>query len=336
VFRDDCEQQIITNIRTCEGALRTAALAGAPSKGDTDRILLSTERIWLKGLREATHYWLQVAQALHFQSVAFEKRDIPHMPHSVIFVEFDGLLTFNYPIPITHSHLGEEFHGKETTAYRGVLILDIGGLYHAAWMEPPIRDSDKSWHDVYAISWTKESWPQRLSAELTDHKFQEGMEDAKTRVACRRSDAHANRLFRMTVNLLYFLSAENHVVLRVRPEHHHMGITRGLPKSARPYYILPTQSQHIRYMMGVGEGTGSSHSYRYDVKGHFRHLTDERYERNDDGTVRLIWIEPHQRGLDNAEYRAPLRVGKVSRQVLEYDRYVRSLEDRLRRRRVSA
>lgn len=43
---------------------------------------------------------------------------------------------------------------------------------------------------------------------------------------------------------------------------------------------------------GTATGTGSHHSIRYDVAGHFRRLPDGR----------TIWIRSHQRGLQNERY----------------------------------
>ncbi len=345
MFRDECEQQIVANIHTWERRMTQCIMETGEQPSPTDLILLQSEKLWLTSIRSAAHYWLSVNQARHFQSVAFEKRDIPHFPHSEIFVEFDGLLSFNYVLPVTHAHFDEDMNAlvdKKNTSYRGVLLLKHNDeVFQAIWMEPPRYVANgRSFHDVYVISWSKESWPKR-SCEVcgtsgrtdVDTLIEDNISTSAVNVALAEDSGHANRLLRMSVNLLYFLSAENQTFVRVRPEH----VNRhGLPRSSKEFYITPAQSPHYRYLLGVNKGSGSKHSIKYDVRGHFRHLTDERFERNEDGTVRIIWIDEHQRGVENIEYKPHVRKGQVSRAVLEYDRFYQSIDDRLRRRRRSA
>lgn len=47
----------------------------------------------------------------------------------------------------------------------------------------------------------------------------------------------------------------------------------------------------------VNEGTGSKHSFRYDVRGHMMHVKRGRM------AGRVIWCPPHQRGLANELYK---------------------------------
>lgn len=56
------------------------------------------------------------------------------------------------------------------------------------------------------------------------------------------------------------------------------------------YYVCRWNPPHRQ--QGVSTGTGSAHSIRYDVAGHFRRLPDGR----------TIWIRSHQRGLQNERY----------------------------------
>lgn len=57
------------------------------------------------------------------------------------------------------------------------------------------------------------------------------------------------------------------------------------------YYTVTVRPEYRRDGDGSGE-PGSKHSYRYDVRGHFRRLADGR----------LTWVRPHQRGLAHEQY----------------------------------
>lgn len=381
MFLDECKKQLEISIATLGGRMVTEAACQIGH--GPNRLYLSTylqEKDFLARMSKAAHYWLDVAQAQQFQGSHFPKLSLPNLPHQHMFIEFNGLITFNYVIPVVSPIWEEEgIAAKQNTPYRGVLIsrsdpphfwtnFPNEPVYQATWFEPPRESLTRpgvTTSDLYGISWCGSSWPNliadtnktiaeekqdfidmanRAAAGMAVAGGEQGQVDADgnilhtpiadSLVGVRRDDHHARRLFRMTVNLLYFLSAENQTVIRVRPEHHNKGITRGLPKSTAPYYILPIQHQRYRYLIKESAtGTGTKHGHRYDVSGHFRHLTSDRYERNVDGTVRVLWISPHQRGLSNLEYKAALHTGKIAQQVLECDDFVRRVEDRIRRRR---
>lgn len=59
----------------------------------------------------------------------------------------------------------------------------------------------------------------------------------------------------------------------------------------QPYYTVTVRPEYRRADETSGE-PGSHHSYRYDVRGHFRRLADGR----------LTWVRPHQRGLAHEQY----------------------------------
>lgn len=62
-------------------------------------------------------------------------------------------------------------------------------------------------------------------------------------------------------------------------------------RKLEPYYTVQLTGQYAERGEG-GHGAGAGHTYRYDVRGHFRRLEDGR----------LIWVRPHQRGLANELY----------------------------------
>lgn len=58
-----------------------------------------------------------------------------------------------------------------------------------------------------------------------------------------------------------------------------------------PYYVCRIRG--VQYdSEGYEKGVGVKHGIRYDVRGHFRHLTNGK----------TIWVRPHQRGLQNELY----------------------------------
>lgn len=62
-------------------------------------------------------------------------------------------------------------------------------------------------------------------------------------------------------------------------------------RELEPYYIISISDPTGRQSEATGSGV--SHSYRYDVRGHFRRLSDGR----------VIWVHPHQRGLEHELYK---------------------------------
>lgn len=63
-------------------------------------------------------------------------------------------------------------------------------------------------------------------------------------------------------------------------------------RELEPYYIC--QLRGVDYEQDEDSaGSGTSHSFRYDVRGHFRRLPDGR----------LTWVRPHQRGLTHDLYK---------------------------------
>lgn len=80
---------------------------------------------------------------------------------------------------------------------------------------------------------------------------------------------------------------QRRALARMRPEHR--------PEPWHLCYVHPT---HV--IDREGEGGGRAHSFRYDVRGHWR---IRRYRQKGGGTVvRRSWIKPHQRGVKNLRY----------------------------------
>lgn len=60
----------------------------------------------------------------------------------------------------------------------------------------------------------------------------------------------------------------------------------------QPYYTVEVRPEYQRTGEAGHAGSGTKHGHRYDVRGHFRRLSDGR----------LTWIGAHQRGLANELY----------------------------------
>jgi hypothetical protein len=59
-----------------------------------------------------------------------------------------------------------------------------------------------------------------------------------------------------------------------------------------------------------------------------RWLRSERFHRNEDGSIRVVWVHPHQRGVGSGVYVPSIRVGKIGARLLEYDEFISELERR--------
>jgi len=104
-------------------------------------------------------------------------------------------------------------------------------------------------------------------------------------------------LLRMTVLLLAFINARNIELEYVDPFADKRGQARGGKKEwPDAWYEVRIDVSGLR-TTSESTGTGPRPSYIFDVRGHFRRLTHERYRRDEDGYVRVIWIPAHLRGL---------------------------------------
>lgn len=227
-----------------------------------------------------------------------------------------------------------QVEGKRNTSYRAVGIsvrrpphewhnLPPEDVICIHWYESPCYEggqAGKSYYH-YTVKFTRSSWPYMLNEE--HHK------------TSPQHLRHGYRLMHMAVNLMYFLAAENVTIVRVTPRAYEANKLKGLPKTQKEYYILPMQVPRYKYLHERPDGATDRHvGYMFDVRGHFRHLNDERYTRNPDGSVRVIWIQPHQRGLGAGAYIPRVIVGQVGAQYLDYDEFVRQVERKLKNQAV--
>lgn len=104
-------------------------------------------------------------------------------------------------------------------------------------------------------------------------------------------DEYQHMLKRLAISIIGYINCEN-VYLEKQGEVDD-AINRKREKKGKsrlePYYICRIKG--VQYD-GHATGEGSKHSIRYDVRGHFRRMTNGK----------TIWVRPHQRGLQNELY----------------------------------
>lgn len=93
----------------------------------------------------------------------------------------------------------------------------------------------------------------------------------------------------LVIACIGFINCDNVKLEEVRPYVNVRKLRKNKNKKApEPYYVCRIDKVDRGT---VATGTGTAHSYRYDVRGHFRRLQG-----------RTIWVRAHQRGLANDVY----------------------------------
>lgn len=292
----------------------------------------------LKSLERAQLYFLQVDQADALRDLPVADGGFPHLPHPLTFVEFDGALHYDYD----HVHCTVTTEdGAEPSIdnvsvpggsnYKGVMFQENEDGVTASWLGPIIlgkghelKERISSNYLTFSVAVRRSEFPSKsydhhqmmLNRLLTMKVRADQLEAEKE---------HCKRLYSATVNLIYFLTAENLTYVKIRPEHRraHGAEMISLPKSDRPYRIVSMHARRVRYQERSVPSGAHRVTERYDVSGHFRHLASERFERDEAGNVRVIWIQAHQRGLEADVYRPKLRVGHIGARLLDYDEFRR-------------
>jgi hypothetical protein len=88
----------------------------------------------------------------------------------------------------------------------------------------------------------------------------------------------------------------------------------------KPWHVVVVDPRYVRTLDEAERGTGSKHSYRYDVMGHLRVGRHRAGPRKADGTYDytkqvLEWVPPHQRGLANEIYIPATRAIHAGRKI---------------------
>jgi hypothetical protein len=111
-------------------------------------------------------------------------------------------------------------------------------------------------------------------------------------------DSTRARMRQWVIHTLNFLSSPTVKLVREEPARELQKARQRRGKPPLPGWYEITYRQHVQdYTRGKVAPGPWHHSYRYDVRGHFR-----RYER---GPLvgRVVWVAPHQRGLRHALYK---------------------------------
>jgi hypothetical protein len=350
--------QLIHQFHTSAEQLAKLALMEEDKQKQSDMIAKARlENELARDVNHAVRYWLDIKQVERFRAARFRHDAFPPMIHDKLIVEFNGMLCFDFrpwqrsDIVIQHGDVVPEiaplqprhFSADLKTAYKAVFVQRYDPphkfiswpdepVFRIWWFEKPMwihvppgeaaPEGNYPLADNYTVTFCKSTWPRVMDAMNVRQK------DEATHPG---ENAHGERLFATTVNLLCFLAAENIVRVRIKPKHHQRNDLKGLPKSDREYYVLPFQLPRYRYLHPEeSQPTGRHVSICFDVEGHARHLLDERYERNPDGTARVIWVNPHQRGLGKP-YRPAVRRGTIESLFLDYDEFIRGEETRMKK-----
>lgn len=106
--------------------------------------------------------------------------------------------------------------------------------------------------------------------------------------------AHKARVRLLTCSMLAYINCANVNLVRSEPVPERVNNKRRNEgkRVLEDYYTV--RVMHQQYDSGESDGRhGPSHSFRYDVRGHFRQLASGR----------TIWVQAHQRGLQHELYR---------------------------------
>lgn len=276
---------------------------------------------YLKQLADAKIILLNADQANVFMHSTYPLENYPHLIFPKIFINFTEPLKLNAGLEFVVE--GGEFKplGGREVNIPGVLVrqfdaykikqgFDLDTILKKGIVDPTMVDKSallmgclSIWYESFprrdeelrvgdlTVSFTTESFPE-ISGEMIHQKY--------------NTINRAKLLNKVTINLLYFLSCEN-IELIYRDKKSSREFMKSIGQNTRyPFYTVHFKRGGERVRPASTE-TGTKHSFRYDVRGHFRHLRDDRYKRNSDGTYKVIWIPAHQRGLANELYLPALR-----------------------------
>ena len=104
--------------------------------------------------------------------------------------------------------------------------------------------------------------------------------------------------------LVSFVNASNTNLSKICPNSRRR--KKSTKRELKDYITVNLDCPRTDYLLAGGTGEGSSHGYRYDVRGHFRQGHTRTYHLKDGSTKEVHigkrWIAAHQGGLDNDIY----------------------------------
>jgi hypothetical protein len=135
-----------------------------------------------------------------------------------------------------------------------------------------------------------------LSTAL-NHVYWKGTDLVWLPDADRTFENNKRTLRNLALACIAYLNCINLTLVRQSPPEK---VQRRRAKEGKPllpsYYTIEVAAAYRH--TGEASETGGKHGFRYDVRGHLRRLPDGR----------LIWVRPHQRGIENEFYVPGVRV----------------------------
>jgi hypothetical protein len=263
----------------------------------------------LEELERARVFLFSTEQARVFVDRPQPLESYPHLPFPTVFLNFTETLRVG-PEEIKGVSIDTtRFAELEPETIDNMIKRGAGDSLDALGLKPDIPGYSVQWYQPFPKSGDH---LDVLSTQVAQHCFpemgnKEGLEkylDSTIKVETSKA------LHKLAVNLMYFISCEN---LEFEYHDHKKSpkevkkLTKRLGQQTKqPFYTIRFKRRKVKTRTKA-TGKGTSHSYRYDVEGHFRHYTHERFKRHEDGTCKVIWVPGHQRGLEHELYVPALR-----------------------------
>lgn len=278
------KQDILKILTAYELAAGEMELAMADAKMQVDHIdLLATKAI----VADAQVILFSAEQALALRPAL--QRFAEALEYRLPFPSI--LIQFSQPIPETAFFEPEISDAPESEAYLENLGLAEGDKICAIALDQQEDSRGKLLNN--AVAWfastavNRAAWENRPDAHLRINRLvtQDPQGDIRTR------NKRALQLW--AIALVAYLNCENITLVRqVVDDKVNRKRARTGKQLLEPYYFCQIRDDRPATGVKLRE-SDISHSFRYDVRGHFRRLPDGR----------LTWVRPHQRGLEHAFYR---------------------------------
>lgn len=167
--------------------------------------------------------------------------------------------------------------------------IDVGDTIQAIILSVPDTEQRPDWNLINVVAWYKSTSLNRVQLPVSGDGTIEYVPISGTADDVRRQDKQ--RLANLAMLLLAYLNTPGMSIEHVQtPARVNRKRERDGKRVLPDYYVCKWHAPHHSH--SIEHGTGTSHSIRYDVAGHFRRLPDGK----------TIWIRAHQRGLANERY----------------------------------
>ena len=223
----------------------------------------------------------------NFRLVEIEKSMIPMLEST------DN--TFEYrPLFLPMIFIDNEFHVKNYT-FKGIFVLDM--TYSEVTNEPPVKDLMMLSVGVNLREQNERYVWTRLSGDgkLTKINISGGLNEELEEFAL---ESQKNYVRTIVVNLLDLIDnkGEEETIIQTTitktREQNKKRVKRGKIPLPSKIFIRPSDSFRT-VVEEFNSHEGTSHRYRYMVRGHFRRYKSERFKNLEN---KKKWIKPHYRG----------------------------------------